>query len=44
MKPSLAEADQGHSYGTMDWSPVLSGHRMEGKTKDKQIEYFTNFP
>jgi len=41
---SVPKQSQGRSYGGMDWSPVLIGHRMEGKTQDEQIQWLLNLP
>jgi hypothetical protein len=41
---SALKQTQGRSYGKMDWTPVLIGHRMEGKTKDEQIKWLQKLP
>jgi hypothetical protein len=41
---SVLNQSQGRSYGAMDWTPVLIGHRMEGKTKDEQIQWLLKLP
>lgn len=41
---SVLQQMQNRSYGEIDWTPVLVGHRMEGKTKDEQIQWLKKQP
>jgi hypothetical protein len=41
---SVLKQSEGRSYGEMNWSPVIIGHRMEGKTQDEQIQWLLNLP
>jgi hypothetical protein len=41
---SVLNQNQGRFYSSVDWTPIIIGQRMEGKTKDEQIQWLQKLP